>query len=148
MVAGEVVGFSLDLGFCFVWFCLGVSVEPEFFSVCLFGGDVSFDLGLSCLCLSGSSSKKGAWARRRGEEVGKLARCFSVQPILLLWPLPPLAHRRFDRSIRAYVIRRAEIEGKRLTERQIDDMTENLLDYHRQIIEGLNVLGEVDPRES
>ncbi|MCW4026361.1 MAG: ribbon-helix-helix domain-containing protein, partial [Candidatus Bathyarchaeota archaeon] len=53
-----------------------------------------------------------------------------------------------EEKIRAYVIRRAEIEGKSLTEKQIAVMTENLLDYQRHIIEGLNVLDRVNPRES
>ncbi|NIM45223.1 MAG: hypothetical protein GTO54_06255, partial [Nitrososphaeria archaeon] len=38
----------------------------------------------------------------------------------------------FGEKVRAYVRRRAEIEGKRLTERQVDELTKSLLDYRRE----------------
>jgi len=52
----------------------------------------------------------------------------------------------FERKVRAYVRRRAEVEGRELTEGQVEELTENLLDYHREILEGLNVLNRAGLR--
>ncbi len=52
----------------------------------------------------------------------------------------------FGEKVRAYVRRRAEIEGKRLTERQVDELTKSLLDYRREIVEGLSALNHIGLR--
>ena len=55
--------------------------------------------------------------------------------------------REFEEKVRAYIGRRAGIEGRKLTERQVGELTENLLEYHREILEGLSVLRPVNLRE-
>jgi len=47
---------------------------------------------------------------------------------------------QFREKIREYLIRKAEIEGKRLTNEQLDELTECLLKYHKDIVEGLRTL--------
>lgn len=54
--------------------------------------------------------------------------------------------RKFEEKVRAYIVRRAEIEGRKLTERQVGELTDNLLEYYREILKGLNVLSPVDLR--
>ena len=39
-------------------------------------------------------------------------------------------------KVRDYIRRRAEVEGRRITERQLDDLTQSLLEYCEEILEG------------
>jgi len=47
---------------------------------------------------------------------------------------------QFREKVRSYLVRKAEIEGKRLTDEQLDEFTECLLKYHEDILEGLRTL--------
>jgi len=47
---------------------------------------------------------------------------------------------QFGEKVRSYLVRKAEIEGRRLTEEQLDELTECLLKYHDDILEGLRAL--------
>ena len=45
-----------------------------------------------------------------------------------------------EEKIKSYVKRKAEIEGKQLTEKQIAELTDSLLEYHKGILQGLSIL--------
>ncbi len=47
--------------------------------------------------------------------------------------------KQFERFIREYLKKRAMQEGKRITEEQLDELTADLLEYHRRILEGLSL---------
>jgi hypothetical protein len=46
---------------------------------------------------------------------------------------------QFERDIRQYVEERAEREGKRFTKERLDELTEDLLKYHEELLEGLRL---------
>jgi Arc/MetJ-type ribon-helix-helix transcriptional regulator len=48
--------------------------------------------------------------------------------------------KQFERDIRLYVEKRAEREGKRITKEWLDELTEDLLRYHKEVLEGLGVM--------
>ena len=48
--------------------------------------------------------------------------------------------KQFEREIRLYIEKRADREGKRLTKEWLDELTENLLRYHKELLEGLGVM--------
>lgn len=43
-------------------------------------------------------------------------------------------------KIRSYVIKKAQIEGKELTEKQADELTTCLLEYHKELLQSLSLL--------
>ncbi len=45
-----------------------------------------------------------------------------------------------EEKITSYIKRKAEIEGKQLTEKQVICLTNNLLEYHKGILQGLQLL--------
>jgi len=47
---------------------------------------------------------------------------------------------QFREKVRSYLMRKAEIEGRRLTEEQFDELTECLLKYRDDMLEGLRTL--------
>jgi Arc/MetJ-type ribon-helix-helix transcriptional regulator len=54
-------------------------------------------------------------------------------------PANHLDLKQFERNIRRYIEERAEREGKRITKEWLDELTEDLLEYHKDLLEGLRV---------
>lgn len=50
-----------------------------------------------------------------------------------------LSSRFIKEKIKSYVKRKAEMEGKQLTEKQVISITNNLLEYHKGILQGLQL---------
>ena len=48
--------------------------------------------------------------------------------------------KQFERDMRRYIEERAEREGKRITKEWLDELTEDLLEYHNELLEGLAVM--------
>ena len=48
--------------------------------------------------------------------------------------------KQFERDIRRYVEERAEREGKIITKERLDELTEELLKYHEELLEGLSLM--------
>ena len=48
--------------------------------------------------------------------------------------------KQFERDIRQYVEERAEREGKRLTKERLDELIEDLLEYHKELLDGFGVM--------
>jgi hypothetical protein len=55
----------------------------------------------------------------------------------------PQFKERIRSYVRSYLMRKAETERKCLTESRIDDFTECLLEYHKDILEGLQSLESI-----
>jgi hypothetical protein len=47
--------------------------------------------------------------------------------------------KQFEQYIRRYITEKAEREGKRITKEQLDELTEELLKYHKELLEELNL---------
>lgn len=54
-------------------------------------------------------------------------------------PADHLDPKQLEQSIRRYVMKIAEQEGKKITEKRLDELTKNLLEYHKKIVEGLTL---------
>lgn len=48
--------------------------------------------------------------------------------------------RQFEENIRRYVRKKAEQKGSEVTEERLNRLTEELLEYHREMLEGLNLI--------
>jgi len=48
--------------------------------------------------------------------------------------------KQFERDVRRYVKERAEREGKGITKERLDELTEYLLEYHKELLEVLRVM--------
>lgn len=48
--------------------------------------------------------------------------------------------KQFERDIRRYIEERAERDGKIITKEWLDELTEDLLKYHKELLEGLGVM--------
>ena len=48
--------------------------------------------------------------------------------------------KQFERDVRRYVEERAEREGKGITKERLDELTEYLLEYHKELLEVLRVM--------
>jgi hypothetical protein len=53
-------------------------------------------------------------------------------------PTNHLDPKQFERDVRRYIEKRAEREGKRITKEQLDELAEYLLEYHKEMLEGLS----------
>lgn len=49
--------------------------------------------------------------------------------------------KQFERDIRQYIEERVEREGKRIAKERLDELTEELLKYHKELLEGLSLMG-------
>jgi len=54
-------------------------------------------------------------------------------------PNSHLNPKQLEQITRQYLIKRAKREGKKITETQLDELTEDLLEYHKEIMEGLTL---------
>jgi hypothetical protein len=54
-------------------------------------------------------------------------------------PANHLDLKQFERDMRRYIEERAEREGKRITKEWLDELTEELLEYHKELLEGLRL---------
>jgi len=48
--------------------------------------------------------------------------------------------KQLEQNIRQYITERAEKEGKEITKQRLDELTEDLIEYHKEILEGLNLM--------
>jgi Arc/MetJ-type ribon-helix-helix transcriptional regulator len=55
-------------------------------------------------------------------------------------PANHLDLKQFERDMRRYIEERAEREGKKITKEWLDELTEDLLKYHNELLEGLDVM--------
>ena len=55
-------------------------------------------------------------------------------------PNDHLSSRSMEEKIKSFIKRKAEIEGKQLTEKQVIDLTNNLLEYHKGILQGTSII--------
>jgi hypothetical protein len=53
-------------------------------------------------------------------------------------PAHHLDLKQFEQYIRGYVEERAEREGRGITKERMDEFTEDLLEYHKEMLEGLS----------
>lgn len=47
---------------------------------------------------------------------------------------------KLEQLIKRYIIKRAEEKGKEVTEKYLIELTKELVDYHEEIVEGLNII--------
>ena len=55
-------------------------------------------------------------------------------------PADHLVLEQFERDVRRYVEERAGREGKRLTKERLDELIEDLLEYHKELLDGFSVM--------
>jgi len=55
-------------------------------------------------------------------------------------PAHHLDPKQLEQYIRTYVEKRAKREGKKITKERLEELTENLLEYHKEILEGLSLM--------
>jgi len=48
--------------------------------------------------------------------------------------------KRFERNIRRYITKRAKQEGKKITKEHLDELTEDILKYRKEVLEGLTLM--------
>lgn len=56
---------------------------------------------------------------------------------------PPANHldlKQLERCIRRFISKRAEAEGRKISEERLDELTEELLEYHKEILKGLSLM--------
>jgi len=54
-------------------------------------------------------------------------------------PANHLDHKQFEEFVRRYIKKRAEQEDKKITKKRLDKLTEDLLEYHKETLEGLSL---------
>jgi len=55
-------------------------------------------------------------------------------------PANHLDLKQFERDIRRYVEERAEREGKRIAKERLDELIKDIVEYHKEILEGLSLV--------
>ena len=55
-------------------------------------------------------------------------------------PAHHLDLKQFEQYIRRYLEKRAEREGRGITKERLDELTEDLLEYYKEILEGLSLM--------
>jgi len=55
-------------------------------------------------------------------------------------PAHHLDPKQLEQCIRTYVEKRAKREGKKITGERLEELTEDLLEYHKEILEGLSLM--------
>jgi len=55
-------------------------------------------------------------------------------------PANHLDLKQIEQFIRRYLKKRAERKGKRISRERLDELTEDLLEYHKEILEGLSLM--------
>ena len=55
-------------------------------------------------------------------------------------PANHLDLKQIEQFIRRYINKRAERKGKRISRERLEELTENLLEYHKEILEGLSLM--------
>ena len=55
-------------------------------------------------------------------------------------PAHHLDLKQFEQYVRGYVEERAEREGRGITKEQLDELIEDLLEYYKEILEGLSLM--------
>lgn len=48
--------------------------------------------------------------------------------------------KEFEQRIRRYIRKRAEREGRKMTRKRLDWLTKEILEYHKEILEGLSLM--------
>ena len=57
-------------------------------------------------------------------------------------PTNHLDLKEFEEYVRRYVEERAKREGERITKERLDELTKYLLEYHKEMLEGLSPKGK------
>jgi hypothetical protein len=55
-------------------------------------------------------------------------------------PAHHLDLKKFEQYVRGYVEERAEREGRGITKERMDELTEDLLEYYKELLEGLSLM--------
>jgi Arc/MetJ-type ribon-helix-helix transcriptional regulator len=57
-------------------------------------------------------------------------------------PAHHLDLKQFEQYVRRYIEKKAEREGRGITKERLDELTEDLLEYHKEMLEGLSPKGK------
>ena len=55
-------------------------------------------------------------------------------------PAHHLDPKQLEQLIRRYIKNRADREGRKITKKRVDELTEDVLKYHKEILEGLSLM--------
>ena len=61
-------------------------------------------------------------------------------------PAHHLEKEKLEERIRRFILKHAEREGRRITEKRLNELTKEILEYHERILEGLSLIEKVEKR--